>query len=264
MLLFNSRVLVKTVLAPDIFRLRLSSDAGFAADTRPGKFVMLGFLGPSLDPLLLRPFGISGWNDSWFEVLIKVTGRGTRLLSHCQPGDELRVHGPLGNGYPLEKTGGSLLLVAGGMGLASILSVIHFYEGSPPQGSKLLYGAANAEQLIPVAELGLAEEFAREMVTDDGSWGRQALVTDLLREELSRCPDRLIFACGPEPMLRAVVSILRKSGAPGYVSLEKRMACGFGVCLGCVQKVFTKPGLIYRKVCSQGPVFPALEVDFDG
>ncbi|MBN2706253.1 MAG: dihydroorotate dehydrogenase electron transfer subunit, partial [Deltaproteobacteria bacterium] len=187
-------------------------------------------------------------------------------------GDELRVHGPLGNGYPAPSNpGGRLYLVAGGMGIASLAACLFPAKENSFDSADicLLYGAAAASQLVLLDELrALAGGRLRlETITDDGSSGRGGLVTGLLAEELRQYPESRVFACGPEAMLRAVASILKDTGVPGFLSLEKRMACGFGVCLGCVQKVFADSASampVYRKVCTQGPVFPAMEVDFNG
>ena len=268
MFLFEAKIYEKEFLARDTFRLRIAADEVFSHHLGPGKFVMLGPQHRLYDPLLLRPFGICNWSAPWFEVIIKIVGRGTEWLSQCRTGDLLRVHGPLGNGYPEPSANcRSLLLVAGGIGIASLASWVltDFNPGLKLQNFKLLYGATNREQLILLSELQQSggQGFTAVTITDDGSCGRKGLVTSLLQEELLAYPNSQVFACGPEAMLKAVAETLKKSGnRNGFLSLEKRMACGFGVCLGCVQK--TSPAAKYRKVCTDGPVFPALEVDFDG
>ena len=270
--LSSSEVIYKQKLSQDIYRLRLRAAKDFCRAAAPGKFVMLGTDDSLFDPLLRRPFGICRWGENWFEVIIKVVGKGSCQLSGLEKGASVAVHGPLGNGYPkdeLESEQKSLFLVAGGMGIASIAS--HLFSALDCKqsltGTFLLYGAANYSELILLDELTAASALGLKMqtITDDGSCGCQGLVTQLLTNELQNHSRSQVFACGPEPMLRSVQKILQKAECDGFLSLENRMACGFGVCLGCVQTVLSKnseTGVEMAKVCTQGPVFPAQQVVF--
>lgn len=272
MYLFNSEVVHNHKLAQNIFRLRLNAAKDFCQAATPGRFVMLGSNNGLFDPLLQRPFGICRWGNNWFEVIIKVVGKGSSQLSKLAEGASIAVHGPLGNGYPNNKPASSsktLFLVAGGMGIASIAS--HLFnaidDNQSLAGTCLLYGAANSSELILLDELKPATVSGLQIqtITDDGSCGRQGLVTQLLIEELQSHSQSKIFACGPEPMLKGVQNVLSETGCEGFLSLENRMACGFGVCLGCVQTVINKdnePCVETAKVCTQGPVFPAQQVVF--
>ena len=270
MYLFNTEIVHKEKLSQDIYRLRIRSAKDFCIKARPGKFVMLGTDGTLMDPLLRRPFGICRWGEDWFEVVVKVVGKGSYQLSSLEKGGVVAVHGPLGNGYPdnqsanLDKT---LFLVAGGMGIASIASYIFSALDLKQSlaGTFLLYGARSYAELIMLNQLTSATTSGLHIqtITDDGSCGRQGLVTQILAAELHNRPQAQVFACGPEPMLKGVQKVLHKS--EGYLSLENRMACGFGVCLGCVQPVLSEAnenGVGSAKVCTQGPVFPAQQVVF--
>ena len=272
MYLFNSEIVSNQKLSQDIHRLRLKVAKDFCRAAAPGKFVMLGAVDGLLDPLLRRPFGICRWGSDWFEVIIKVVGKGSYQLSSLAKGALVAVHGPLGNGYPnvkLESEQRSLFLVAGGMGIASIAS--HLFSALDRNqslvGTFLLYGAASYSELILLNELTTASACGLQIqtITDDGSCGRQGFVTQLLIPELQNRPQSRVFACGPEPMLKSVQKILQETGCDGYLSLENRMACGFGVCLGCVQTVLSEAGeagVETAKVCTRGPVFPAQQVVF--
>ena len=272
MYLFNSEIVSNQKLSQNIHRLRLKVAKDFCRAAAPGKFVMLGAADGLFDPLLRRPFGICRWGADWFEVIIKVVGKGTFQLSRLEKGVPVAVHGPLGNGYPnnnLESDQRPLFLVAGGMGIASIAS--HLFSAldhnQSLDGTFLLYGAANVSELVLLDELttASANELQIQTITDDGSSGRKGFVTQLLVNELKKQPQSLVFACGPEPMLKSVQKILQETGCDGYLSLENRMACGFGVCLGCVQTVSSgdsDTGVKTAKVCTQGPVFPAQQVVF--
>ena len=272
MYLFNSEIVNKQKLTKDIFCLRLKATNDFCRMATPGKFVMLGSDDSLFDPLLRRPFGICRWGADWFEVIIKVVGKGSLQLSKLEKGASVAVHGPLGNGYPDNKSKNdqkTLFLIAGGMGIASIAS--YLFSALDRQqsliGTFLLYGAANYAELVLLNELTAADAYGLQLqtITDDGSCGRQGLVTQLLSHELQNHPQSQVFACGPEPMLKSVQKVLLENDCDGYLSLENRMACGFGVCLGCVQTVINKAddsGVKTAKVCTQGPVFPAQQVIF--
>ncbi len=272
MYLFNTEIVSNQKLSQNIYRLRLQTSKVFCRAVTPGKFVMLGTDDGLLDPLLRRPFGICRWGVDWFEVVIKVVGKGSCQLSRLEKGAPVAVHGPLGNGYPndtLESEQKSLFLVAGGMGIASIASHIFFAldHNQSLAGTVLLYGAASSSELILLNELTVATASGLQIqtITDDGSCGRRGLVTQLLTHELQNQPQGLVFACGPEAMLKSVQKVLYETGCDGFLSLENRMACGFGVCLGCVQTVLSEnneTGVETAKVCTQGPVFPAQQVVF--
>jgi dihydroorotate dehydrogenase electron transfer subunit len=271
--LFRTEVVKIWPLSSIITRLRITAPEDFCRQAAPGRFVMLGCENDLFDPLLKRPFGICSWGRNWFEVIIKMVGKGSRQLGGLKAGDAVAVHGPLGEGYPDIRTdkgkefSGSLVLVAGGMGIASIASaLLPAGQGrGTAQDKILLYGAANVDELILLDEIKNCNPGLRiETVTDDGSSGRQGLVTELLQLELEKQSGALTFACGPEPMLKSVQQVLKNNCTSGFLSLENRMACGFGVCLGCVQTLTDINGknLKRAKVCTQGPVFPAAEVVF--
>ncbi|MBN2808229.1 MAG: hypothetical protein JXR80_01910 [Deltaproteobacteria bacterium] len=273
MFLFNAEIIDKQKLSQGIFRLRLKSGKDFCRAAKPGRFVMLGIDNSLFDPLLRRPFGLCRWHEEWFEVVIKNVGRGSAQLCQLEKGGSVAVHGPLGNGYPQQKTEegevSPLFLVAGGMGIASIASYIFSALDSNQSLTEtfLFYGAASYAELILLNELTAAVALGLRIktITDDGSCGRHGLVTQILAAELLNNSQARIFACGPEAMLKSVQKILQTGGNEGYLSLENRMACGFGVCLGCVQTVFAETGaggVETAKVCTQGPVFPARKVIF--
>jgi len=269
--LFDSEIISREPLAAEIWRLRLTTDTQFVQAATPGRFVMLGLPGFGFDPFLLRPFGICRSGADWFEVIIKVVGKGSRQICRLRPGERIRVHGPLGNGYPDPDLNASewLILVAGGMGIVSLASYIFntLKNGFSLKKTILLYGAGSKKELVLSSEINEAIISGLEVhtITDDGSCGRQGLVTELLHDRLQQRPRSIVFSCGPEAMLKGVQKIILENHCHGYLSLENRMACGFGVCLGCVQPVLGSKGsdlLGNAKVCTDGPVFPAWKVVF--
>ncbi len=219
---------------------------------KPGQFMMLQVSG-TYDPLLLRPFSILDEHDGAYRFLVKITGRGTQLLAGFEPGRRMFLTGPFGNGFPAALRS-SAIVVAGGVGIASVFS---FVQQLHRKGTayKLLYGARTQDDLVL---LDLLDPYRPVLSTDDGSLGHHGTITDVLRAGITGRPS--VFACGPLPMLAAVKDIAHEHRVPCSVSLEARMACGFGVCLGCT--IFDTKGRT-RRVCKDGPVFDAEEVSFE-
>jgi dihydroorotate dehydrogenase electron transfer subunit len=235
--------------------------------SRPGQFVMLsaGPLDPvpRYDPLLPRPMAVyrttRRGEETDVEILYKVTGRGTRLLAGAEPGDRVRLVGPLGNGFPALGPGQSLVLVGGGTGIASLFELAAQARSKHPV--TVILGARDAASLMAVEDfekLGLD----LRIVTEDGSRGDRGLVTDVLKARLDEGDgDFVVHACGPTPMMRRCAEISQGRGIRCLVSLENGMACGFGVCLGCAVPL-SEGG--YGLVCRQGPVFESAELDWGG
>jgi len=204
----------------------------------------------------LRPAQGGGHN---FAILFEVIGRGTQWLSRRQPGDRIFVHGPLGRSYAVRRGAGNLLLVAGGIGVAPLVWLAD-EQVARGRHVTLIQGARSADGLFP-AHL-LPPEVEVIAVTEDGSLGRQGLVTDLLPEYLSWADQ--VFACGPNAMFRALAEVVRRVEGEGarrrrksvQVLLEEVMPCGTGICYGC--GVTTRKGV--RLVCKDGPRFELRDV----
>jgi dihydroorotate dehydrogenase electron transfer subunit len=241
-------------------RLRLEVGASWPA-CEPGQFVMLspGALpaAPRFDPLLPRPMAVFRRDGAALEVLYKVSGRGTALLAAARPGERVRTVGPLGRGFPLPEPGERALLVGGGTGIASLFDLAARARARGPVG--VLLGARSAADLMAVdAFRALGVEL--RLATDDGSAGRRGLVTELLSEALAEGPAR-VYACGPTPMMRRAAELAAAAGQACLASLENRMACGFGVCLGCA---VPRAAGGYALVCRDGPVFAADGLRWEG
>ena len=237
-----------------------------AAASTPGTFAQLR-CGHGATPLLRRPFSIAWTQDDTCGFIFEAVGVGTRLLSELQPGDPLDTLGPLGHGFSLVDAG-SVVCVSGGLGCAPFPLLIDELRRRGVEDILVLNGARTATRLYP------AERFARlaapvvAEATDDGTRGHHGPVTDLLRQALSSHPSAL-YACGPNAMLGAVMRTLVESGAdlPPTLeaSLEAPMGCGFGTCLGCALPVLADDGAsIWRLCCTDGPVMPMRDVDWDG
>ncbi len=238
-----------------------SSD--IASQTRPGQFLMAAPTTSQIvpNPLLKRALAIYSVSSergtlSLFTLLIKTIGEGTARLSSLKVGETANMIGPLGNGFDVGAAAGrTAFLIAGGVGIASCYLLAKELRKRGHE-VHLLYGGRTAEDLILLEDfLDLGVELF--LTTDDGSVGYPGRVSGGLEEYMQDYdPETLYFyACGPEPMLQAVAGMAGSSGVPCQISVEARMACGFGVCLGCTVK--TTGG--HRLACTDGPVFKASE-----
>jgi dihydroorotate dehydrogenase electron transfer subunit len=232
-------------------------------EPRPGQFYMLQ-VNRGLDPLLKRAFSLFRRTPGGFQILYRIKGKGTALLSEMKKGAVIEILGPLGNGFPLPTRDENPLIIAGGVGIASVFSLA---ETLPKRA--VIYGARVQEELFMTGDLGKILEEAEDpdaihgvvLCTDDGSCGIRGTVADVLHDFLQqgKGPGRpVIYACGPHPMLKEIARIASSHDIKAYVSLEEHMACGIGACLGCVTK--TKAG--YERVCKEGPVFDAAEIEW--
>lgn len=236
--------------------MRLKAPA-WAGRAKPGQFMMLR-PSPGPDPLLARPFSIFFAQGEEIQILYQVVGRGTRLLYQARPGDSLTAWGPLGRGFSLQAK--RPLLVGGGMGLAPLAFAAQVLRsaGSDPL---VCWGLPTAGSLAAILDSSgnsgpdLTEAL---LATEDGSQGRQGLVTSLLAEHLDECDQ--VLTCGPLPMLKAVAVMCARAGKPCQVSLEAPMACGVGACLGCV---LPRREGGYMRVCQEGPVVEGDRLDWD-
>jgi len=244
-------------LNPEHYLLTIEAPA-IARSARPGQFVMLqtrdGF-----DPLLRRPMSVARVlpGRRRIDILYKVVGCGTRYLSAQPPGARLRTLGPLGNGFRPPGRGRRPVMVAGGVGIA-IFPFLAEDLGRRRLRPRLLFGARRKSDLVGL-DFFRSRRIPMAFATEDGSAGTRGFVTRLL-EPLTRSGAEPVelYVCGPTPMLRAVGALAVRAGIPCQLALESPMPCGIGVCLGCV--VACTPddqGPVYRRVCTEGPVFDA-------
>ena len=255
MKLQSARVLSHQQLYRDTFLMWLSCPP-VARGASPGRFLMI-HCAQGDDPLLPRPMSFHRFRETdgqrQFAILYDVRGRGTAWLSERQPGEGLTVFGPLGKGYAVSRDAQNLLLVAGGLGVAAVISLADEATGRG-KSVTLLQGARIASRLYPPKELPKAVEVLS--ATDDGSAGHQGPVTDLLADHLPWADQ--VFACGPNAMFRSMSQVLREARTrkPVQALLEERMGCGTGVCYGCA--IFARRGV--KLVCRDGPRFELRDV----
>ena len=254
----SATVTVARVLAPGYHYLALHAPE-IARAARPGQFVMVRpAQAGAVDPLLGRPISLleASAESGDIALIFKVVGRGTGLLATRQPGESLTVLGPLGNGFSIPDTAQAPALVGGGVGMPP-LYLLAARSRRVGRRITLFYGGRSRDDLLLLPEwsaLGVEVVLA----TDDGSAGQHGLVTAPLQARVGEFD--FLAACGPKPMLRAVQQLALAARLPGQLSLEARMACGVGACLGCV----CATGAGTKRVCVDGPVFMLEEVRFDG
>lgn len=230
-----------------------------ARDAQPGQFLHVRVTRATA-PLLRRPISIL-WSDfhKHVEILFKVVREGTALLAEKRTGEHVDLVGPLGRPFPYDFHR-TAVCVAGGYGIAPLCFLARA-NVSEHNRRILLYGARSASGIILKSEWRAAfDEVA--IATEDGSMGRRGMVTDLLRDLVTTRKSLAIYACGPTAMLAAVAQCVRERAEPEtpcYVSMENRMGCGVGACLGCVVPI--RGGI--ATTCKDGPVFPASEILFE-
>jgi dihydroorotate dehydrogenase electron transfer subunit len=199
------------------------------------------------------------------EVLYKVAGAGTRLLSRRAPGDTISAVGPLGNSFTRPEPDETAVMVAGGVGLPPVLRWAENLRdaGWARDRQVMLYGARNSGELVlrdRVEAVGIRTEYA----TDDGSFGYYGRIIDLLAREHQAAAahgGRLrYYACGPGAMLAACGEFTKATGVPGELALETAMPCGTGVCLGCIIPCRDGDQVVFKRTCIEGPIFQAAEV----
>lgn len=264
--MFFQEIPIKKIepVSPDVFRLTFLSKE-IAREAQPGQFVMIHPRKFS-EPLLPRPFSIHRVKGNRVDLLIRVAGQGTRQLCGLSSGEVLEIKGPLGRGFKLDPEKDPIL-VAGGIGVAPLLHLadrlLKIKKNQPVAPQRLLIGAGSKKELLCLREFKEAG-IRVQTATEDGSVGHKGLVTDLLEGLSAKGLDRaMIYTCGPQGMMRAVASWAASRNVPCQVSLEARMACGMGACLGCSVARQDPTGLSYAKVCQDGPVFEAREVAWD-
>jgi dihydroorotate dehydrogenase electron transfer subunit len=238
---------------------------GLAALVKPGQFLMIRTESDSKDPLLRRPFSVHGIGEgSTILILYRIVGRVTSLLSLAREHEQISVIGPLGNGFRLPGPKHKAILVAGGMGLAPMYLLAQSLPLEARRSTKMLLGFSTSQEAVltdQIKDLGLELSLA----TEDGSQGFRGTATDLFEQLIDRdAPEKpIIYACGPNPMLKKIAQQTMSLNLTCYVSLEGSMACGLGICLGCAIKAARNEDSEYYYVCKDGPVFSAEMIDWE-
>ncbi len=242
-------------IAQDIYSLWLHAE-DIAGEARPGQFVSVYCQDESR--ILPRPVSICEIDkeSGRIRLVYRVVGEGTKEFSGYESGDTLELVGPLGNGFPLDRGYEKVFLIGGGIGVPPMVEL-----AKQLPGEKIVISGYRGGELFLKEELSRNAELY--VATEDGSAGTKGNVLDAIRE--NQLTADAIFACGPTPMLKALKAYAQEQGMDCYLSLEERMACGIGACLACVCKsmdVDEHTNVKNKRVCKDGPVFAAEEIDF--
>ena len=241
------------------------SSPEIAERARPGQFVNLAVACGGA--LLRRPFSIArvsrqGAFAGTVDVVFDAHGPGTEWLTGIEVHDVLDVVGPLGTAFPLPQRKVACLLIGGGYGAAPLFFLA---EELTRQGLRvdMIVGAASQDRMLNVIE---AKRISASVTftTEDGSLGERGRVTDVLEDVAGRCRTGVVYACGPNPMLRAVSERSQELSLPVQVAVEEHMACGIGVCFTCVFPLRGKDGHVrMKRSCIDGPVFNGAKIAWD-
>lgn len=255
----NCKIIENKKVAQDFYTMRIEAPY-IARKAQPGQFLEVK-CSCGTDPLLRRPLGVHRILKNGIELLYEVVGKSTELLSEKKMGGYLDIIGPLGNGFiygPMALRPYAPILVAGGIGVAPLVALAESLAYRKKHKTYVLIGAKTKSHILCESEfkkIGCEVKVS----TEDGSKGHKGYATDILKHLLKtiNCQSSGIYACGPHTMLKAAAHMARYVNIPCQVSLEERMACGVGACLGCPVKM---KGNKYKMVCKDGPVFDAKEI----
>ncbi|MDI6777132.1 MAG: dihydroorotate dehydrogenase electron transfer subunit [Syntrophales bacterium] len=259
-------IVLNRELVPRHFLMRVKLPASLAIPL-PGQFVMVRIRG-RIEPLLGRPLSIYAFERDKtalvIELLYRTMGKGTFALSRLKPGEDLEILGPLGHGFDIFPEIKKIVLLAGGIGVVPLSFLASHYRKLPTNDHRIIayLGAKSADHIVGMDRL---KETCTEIKisTDDGSSGYRGFVTELLAEDIESYlhGDSVIYACGPRAMMKRLAELLKDQDISCQVSVEERMACGVGACLGCA--IHVKAGgdkTQYRCACQDGPVFDIRDI----
>lgn len=243
-------VLSIVTIAPEVFKVTVQIEK--MPTITPGQFLNVRVPGGKF--LLRRPLGICDFDIEKKTIVFcfQIKGEGTRALSKIENGDVLDILLPLGNGFPVSYK--RIMLVGGGIGVFPLMTVA---KGFNEVYSFLGFRTKDAALFVDDFKKNSIE---MHLASDDGTVGEKGYITTVARREFERIKPEAVFACGPPAMFRALKKVFDGVGVPVYVSLEERMACGFGACLCCNVKIKKGEEVSAQRVCCEGPVFKIEEV----
>ena len=285
--MISGRIICNREIAKDHFLMSLRVSGNFSSaespfqKVSPGQFVMLkssprrlrhGGEKGSEFPFLGRPisiYSISPDDDGVIvEFLYRVVGKGTHLFSCLKPDEEMHMLGPLGSGFDISPDYSCVILIAGGIGIAPLSFLGEHYRRCAAGRPLEIVCYAGAQRSDLLVGLDRMEEICSDVriSTDDGSSGYHGFVTDLFERDMASYDSgsSVVYSCGPSLMTKRLTEILMDYSLPCQVSVEERMACGIGACLGCAIRVKVTGGETqYKRVCKDGPVFDIKEIDWE-
>ena len=257
----KAKLLKKEELKPGIFKFSVQADE-IVNTAKPGNFIEIR-VNDDIEPFLRRPISIYNMEKEKgiLEFIFQVKGKGTTILSKRNEGELIDIVGPLGFGTFKYSSYENLAVIGGGIGVFPLYELAKNAKNENKNVNTYL-GFRNKDLVV------LEDEFKQvstqlTITTDDGSYSQKGFAIDFLKKDIEAGKIDSIYACGPLPMLRAVRELALEKNIPCQISLEERMACGLGVCLGCAVKTAksSKEAPEYWHVCKAGPVFQAKDVE---
>lgn len=243
-------------LIEGIYKFTLKAEE-IAKNAKAGNFIEIQ-VSTTGEPFLRRPISIYNIDGDNIEIIFQVKGKGTEILSNKRIGDKINVLGPLGYGTFSVKEYKKVAIIGGGIGTYPLYELAKELKG---KADVTMYMGFRNKDLVT-----LEKEFKDVcnkvvITTDDGSYMQKGFALDVLKSDCMQEKPDMIFACGPLPMLKAVQSFANENNIPCEMSLEERMGCGIGACLGCAVKVVSGTEPRYGHVCKVGPVFKSTDVE---
>jgi len=256
-----TKILKREQLRNDIVKLSVKAPE-IVKSAKPGHFLEIR-VSNLTEPFLRRPISIYNIDkeNGIVEFIFQVKGEGTKILAQKQEGEELDIIGPLGNGTFDYASYSNLAVIGGGIGVFPLYELSKSAKNNGKHVN-LYLGFRNRDLVLLEDEFkNISDNFV--LTTDDGSYGKEGYAINFLSKDIDDGKVDSIYACGPLPMLKAVRNLAIEKNIPCQISIEERMGCGLGVCLGCAVKLAnsTSENPKYVHVCKQGPVFEAKEVE---
>jgi len=258
----TGKIISNERIANGVYEMRIAE--GFISETaEPGQFVNIYI--PRADLLLPRPISVCETLAGEFRIVYQTIGEGTKYMSRLARGGEIKMSGPAGNGFCVNERAAEskkIIVAGGGIGVPPLLFLVkRLREINKSAEIVIFLGFKNESHVI------LTDDFKKygtvRVSTDDGSFlnGRRGLVTDDIKDFVENANVGVIFSCGPGPMLKNISELAEENKIACFISMEERMACGTGACVGCAVKVKdNENGFAYKRVCHDGPVFNSREI----
>lgn len=259
--LMMAELVNKEQLKPDIFKFSVKAPS-IVKNAKPGSFIEIR-VSEQLDPFLRRPISIYNLDrdNGILEFIFQVKGKGTEILAKREVGKQIDIVGPIGYGTFKYESYQNIAIIGGGIGVFPLYELAKCAKADNKNVTTYL-GFRSKDFVV------LEDEFKKVshqfvLTTDDGSYAEKGFAINFLEKDMEESKIDAIFACGPLPMLKAVQKLAIEKNIPCQISLEEKMACGLGVCLGCAVKTAKSPKEApeYWHVCKAGPVFNAKDVE---
>ncbi len=243
-------------LIEGIYKFTLKAEE-IAKNAKAGNFIEIQ-VSTTGEPFLRRPISIYNIDGDNIEIIFQVKGKGTEILSNKKVGDKINALGPLGNGTFSVKEYKKVAIIGGGIGTYPLYELAKELKG---KADVTMYMGFRNKDLVTLEKEFIDVCNKVVITTDDGSYMQKGFALDVLKSDCMQEKPDMIFACGPLPMLKAVQSFANENNIPCEMSLEERMGCGIGACLGCAVKVISEAETRYGHVCKEGPVFKSTDVE---